>query len=68
MPCYITGSREGDRELSMQELQATAGETHRLLCQLCRHYEVNQRLLPPEIAIWWEKHKAVDARQRARTQ
>ncbi len=68
MPCYITGSREGDLELSIRELRATAGETHRLLCQLCRHYEVNKRLLPPEIAIWWTKHKRIDAKRRARNQ
>lgn len=60
MPCYATGSREGDLMLSMRESQEEATKVTDLLCQVCRLAEVDGRPLPAEVAVWWAKHKKID--------
>lgn len=71
MPCYVTGSREGDLELNAQEAQTEATKATRLLCSVMsaideaanngvsmRHY------LPADAVTWWAKHKKVDAKRK----
>jgi hypothetical protein len=70
MPCYATGSAEGDARLAASEARSEYTKTARLLCQACEIIErkssgwpVNA---PKELTAWWENHKKIDAARRKR--
>lgn len=64
MPCYVTGTREGDLALSADEARAEATKLAQLLCKACDALEWQLRM-PDEVNAWWRAHKAVDANRRA---
>lgn len=67
MPCTLTGSLEGDRELSYSEANKNVTKLTDMLCKTLSFVEkmhFNVRInLGPEINRWWVKHKEID-RQR----
>lgn len=66
MPCYVTGSAEGDARLSAQEARAEATRVTALLCRACRIIE--QRVcklkdggpIMAELAAFWAEHQKID--------
>lgn len=72
MPCYMTGSAEGDRAYAQHEagtdreqLLELSQKLTRMLCSLCREIEMSRKHgtavdIPTEVAVWWRAHKAVD--------
>ena len=68
MPCYYTGTAEGDARLAADEAHKSLTEVTAHLCWLC---DYNERLLQanvlrerPPLWAWWQKHKALDAQHR----
>lgn len=68
MPCYATGSAEGDAQLSAQEARKEATKVTALLCMLCQEVEeygcVDEIFLPTPVRAWWKKHKKIDQIKR----
>ena len=72
MPCYATGSAEGDARLSAQEAQARATRATALLCRACEIIE--QRVgklkdmgpIAAELSAFWAEHQKVDKERRER--
>jgi len=73
MPCYVTGSADGDALLIAQENKKKIGKrlqkSTRLLCKACEiieRVEINDdvELMPPMLKKWWLKHKKQDKKQR----
>lgn len=66
MPCYMTGSEEGDRawilESRLNERTQELTDLTRKLCLACRTMEGNDIPLPRGLKGWWAKHKKVDGR------
>lgn len=62
MPCTFTGSLAGDEALLAREALDRVTD---LLCRTCRLIEKKGELdqLDPEVAAWWAKHKAEDAKK-----
>lgn len=62
MPCYITGSSEGDQRLYAEEARKKAQHLTQMLCETCRRLEREGSLyiLGSEIASWWIEHKKTD--------
>lgn len=60
MPCTMTGSEEGDRQLYRSELEKKIAAMNMALCAACGVIENGGLKIPPEIAAWWEAHKAKD--------
>lgn len=76
MPCYYTGSAEGDRELAREEqaekLAAKITELTRFLCAACQVIEAHKcdsgagLPLPKGLDAWWNAHKKIDAKRRGK--
>jgi hypothetical protein len=71
MPCYYTGSKEGDAALAYEEsvksLTKKITKLTRLLCKTCEHIEHLEVTFPSEeIENWWEKHKKTDAKRKGK--
>lgn len=66
MPCYATGSRQGDLELSLSESQKIATKSTQRLCATLEVFEQFEEfnLLPADVKRWWKSHKEVDARRK----
>ena len=64
MPCYATGSAEGDARLAAQEANDELTKVTRLLCKLCGRLERSGFTKPittdKKLHAWWEKHKKID--------
>jgi hypothetical protein len=65
MPCYMTGSTDGDRAMASEE---EVTRLTRMLCQLCHAMESTEHIRmyehrAPGLAKWWRDHKAIDAAQ-----
>lgn len=61
MPCYTTGSREGDLKLSVQESRKESSKNTDMLCRIIRGLSPHDReCLPNDIKAWWEKHEKID--------
>ena|SRR5579862_9145034 len=67
MPCYATGSAEGDARLDAQESREELTKVSRYLCEAMTLIEKNAGLayLSNGAKSWWKKHKAIDSRRRA---
>lgn len=71
MPCYYTGSAEGDAALAQKEssekLAKELSTTTDLLCTTLKQLESTSpaaiKKLPANIQDWWKKHKKVDQRR-----
>lgn len=68
MPCYITGSAEGDLRLHYNELHDSATQTNDMLCRLCHECETQNVNLPKDIKEWYKKHKKQDKENKKREQ
>lgn len=73
MPCYYTGSAEGDRALALEEAEkentAIITELTQMLCstltEMEGHLEPEQveAILSKRTQTWWRKHKKIDAKR-----
>ncbi len=70
MPCYYTGSAEGDAQLAAKEAREELGKTitelNRYLCAACHVLEINGWPFPRGLDKWWKKHKKIDAKRKKR--
>lgn len=66
MPCYYTGSAEGDAQLEAEIARKKLTEVTAMLCELCDFVESEERNLPDHIAAWWDEHTKVDRERRRR--
>ena len=58
MPCYITGSAEGDTLLSLEdEYKRELTKLTRISCKLARQLEDNKIEILKGCRAWWVKHK-----------
>ena len=68
MPCYYTGSAEGDARLAAEETRERLGKEitnrTRLLCSICQTAEEAKLTLPKDVQTWWNKHKKVDKKRK----
>jgi len=64
MPCYLTGSPEGDARLTLQEAQENATNLCEMLCIACRYIEHKDLTIPIEIQRWWSIHKKIDKKRK----
>jgi hypothetical protein len=68
MPCYYTGTAEGDAKLQRNEANKALTKVTRLLCRLCRHHDKYSLLdMPPEVRKWWKKHQMIDNKRKAKS-
>lgn len=65
MPCYATGSREGDAELSAREAQQEALEATRAACEMMAKLKENDLLseLSKQTRAWIKKHVEIDRKR-----
>lgn len=66
MPCYVTGSAEGDARLSAREAQQRATLAARVACEALSLLEQGSyvEVLSEEAQVWWAQHKLVDEQRR----
>jgi len=67
MPCYITGSEAGDRELEYKELKKEATKVTRLLCEACElleHYSNRNHWGNEPLQKWYVKHLKIDDKRK----
>ena len=68
MPCYVTGSAEGDARLAASEARERATEAARVACEVLQWLEDADIHLgssfSKETRLWWERHKAFDAERK----
>lgn len=68
MPCYATGSAEGDARLSEQEAHIETTKVTDMLCRTLSQLEDEEwdqnvqiiRYLPKDVQRWWKEHKKLD--------
>lgn len=60
MPCFSTGSAEGDAYLRTEEAQAELTEVTRMLCSVCEAHP-DWTKLPSDIRRWYKRHLEIDA-------
>ena len=66
MPCYYTGSREGDLALSLEEARTQVTRLTRMLCEANKHIDEHSSdyhyvsVRSPELDRWWKEHKVID--------
>ena len=71
MPCFYTGSAEGDAALASKEsaekLAKELSATTDLLCTTLKQLESTSpaaiKKLPANVQDWWKEHKKVDQRR-----
>lgn len=64
MPCYATGSREGDAELSAREAQQEALEATRAACEMMAKLKENDLSgLSKQTRAWIKKHVEIDRKR-----
>lgn len=71
MPCYYTGTREGDLELQAEEHGAELVALTRMLCSTIKNITKSHSsahrdkfLLSKETQAWWKAHQARDKAHR----
>lgn len=62
MPCYATGSAEGDANLDASEARRQLTTVTSLLCQACEL--IPQYRMPRALYDWWAEHQKIDLRRR----
>lgn len=66
MPCYMTGSAEGDARLSAEEAEGRASKATRAACEMARLLKgtaLFQRLSPKTLE-WVKEHAKIDRERR----
>ena len=68
MPCYVTGSAEGDAHLAAQEANEEATRVTEMLCSVMRNLDNLglSRFAPGNVQDWWKKHKRIDQQREER--
>lgn len=69
MPCYATGSREGDMELSLNESNKEVTKLTRLLCEACGIIVMEidaefKDLASKRLNDWYTAHQKIDKNQK----
>lgn len=78
MPCYYTGTLEGDRLLAEQEskerVQKKLIKLTQMLCSICTEVEKHNSTwekedgccveMSDELKKWWIKHKKIDEKRK----
>lgn len=64
MPCYDTGSAEGDARQAAAEAGRRVTELASALCELCAHCEAKGVPLTPQAALFWSYHKRLDEERK----
>lgn len=65
MPCYVTGSAEGDARLAASEARERCTTLTRLLCEAMDHLTAKQsRLWSDELSQWWAEHQRIDEERK----
>ena len=69
MPCYQTGSAEGDARLSLHEEAQKVEILTNMLCGLCtkleKYYATSIINEDPVLSQWWKEHQKKDAEYKA---
>lgn len=65
MPCYYTGSAEGDARLASEEAHKQVTKLAGLLCESCLAMEKARLKMPDGTAAWWNEHKTIDKAARS---
>lgn len=70
MPCFHTGSAEGDARLAAREAQKELTEVMQMLCYICAELDYQGTFNSvtaglPTIKEWWEEHKRIDMKRLA---
>ena len=62
MPCYVTGTSEGDANLHAAEAQKAATSATRVACEALRYIEEKGDIHHLSISAqqWWREHRVVD--------
>lgn len=67
MPCYLTGSREGDLELELRVLQTEATAATRAACDMAK--AIGRGSVWPKLLLstqnWIRKHEEIDRERRS---
>lgn len=66
MPCYRTGSAEGDASLDASEARSDVTKLTRLLCNACELLEDNEIPIRGSLREWWLNHLRIDNARAAR--
>lgn len=74
MPCYLTGSAEGDALLAVEEAHEEATKMADMLCRVLTRYEMIRPQLSfrslmeehSDIAEWWVLHKKIDTKRKSK--
>lgn len=64
MPCYITGSAEGDARLSEQEARRELEVVTRVACELAEFASGFKRAFSKETTAWMADHARIDRARR----
>ena len=71
MPCYVTGSYEGDRELDARETREELLRVTRVACELAqaiRDADISHFVIFPTLNLstqkWVREHELVDKKRR----
>lgn len=65
MPCFYTGSAEGDARLLVEEANSKLTMVTQLLCAVLETMEKRGQVIPQGALEWWKEHKKIDAKRRA---
>src|SRR5262245_60763143 len=64
MPCFYTGTAEGDARLAADEAHLALTNVTEMLCKVLDFVErtsaFDLAFFDPAIYAWWQKHKALD--------
>lgn len=73
MPCYATGSAEGDARLAASEAHRRLTEVTDMLCSVMQTIERERNgldfidtKLKTNVQNWWAEHKRIDAEKQAK--
>ncbi len=62
MPCYVTGTAEGDARLAADDARQAATRLSELLCMQLRALDEtgHENLIHGAVRPWWDEHKRID--------
>lgn len=64
MPCYVTGSGEGDEAMYAEESRKKALAATKAACELIRTHNINYHLLSKPTLQWVREHEKLDKKRR----
>lgn len=60
MPCYYTGSAEGDSDLMAEEVRKNLTQLTRWVCAAQQHGAIDVEKVSPKFRRWLRDHAAMD--------